>query len=106
MDRLRKEHIRTSRDIPIEVLKRFLSKKLGHVIHSDFQLLTVVDSSPVVLPEDVTMNIVRRDICDDPGNIILYYRLFPMPELELDGWEQAIPTPTGLSLRENQITTG
>mmetsp|Transcript_25268 Transcript_25268/g.60747 ORF Transcript_25268/g.60747 Transcript_25268/m.60747 type:complete len:308 (+) Transcript_25268:42-965(+) len=78
VDRLRKEYIRTCQDMTVERLKIFLSKKLDHSPHSDFQIMTIADDNVVILPNDITLALVRRDICDNPMNeIILHYRIFP-----------------------------
>lgn len=38
VDRLKKEFLRTSKDITVDALKKFLSKKLDHYPHSHFQV--------------------------------------------------------------------
>lgn len=80
VDRLRKEYLRVSKEITIEVLKKFLSKKLSYSYPSHFQVLALVDENEVVLPEGVTLNLVLRDICDTPEKLELYYRLRPIPK--------------------------
>eukprot|EP00571_Detonula_confervacea_P013387 CAMPEP_0172303306 /NCGR_PEP_ID=MMETSP1058-20130122/4852_1 /TAXON_ID=83371 /ORGANISM="Detonula confervacea, Strain CCMP 353" /LENGTH=306 /DNA_ID=CAMNT_0013014057 /DNA_START=38 /DNA_END=958 /DNA_ORIENTATION=- len=78
VDKLKKEYIRTSQDMTVERLKIFLGKKLGYSPSSDFQIMTIADDNAVVLPNDITLALVRRDICDNPMNeIILHYRIFP-----------------------------
>mmetsp|Transcript_35414 Transcript_35414/g.84570 ORF Transcript_35414/g.84570 Transcript_35414/m.84570 type:complete len:286 (+) Transcript_35414:46-903(+) len=81
VDRLRKEYLRVSKEITVEVLKKFLGKKLSYSYPSHFQVLALVDDNEVVLPEGVTLNLVLRDICDSPDKLELYYRLRPMPEV-------------------------
>jgi len=42
--------------------------------------MAIADASPVVLPNDMTLALIRRDICDKPfDEIVLYYRVFPLP---------------------------
>ena len=42
--------------------------------------MAICDDSPVVLPNDMTLALIRRDICDNPfDEIVLYYRVFPLP---------------------------
>ena len=47
----------------------------------NMKIMAIADENPVVLPNDITLALVRRDICDNPMNheIILYYRVFPSP---------------------------
>ena len=40
--------------------------------------MALVDENPVVLPIDITLALVRRDICDNPEEeIVLQYRISP-----------------------------
>eukprot|EP00577_Skeletonema_sp_RCC1716_P021108 CAMPEP_0113372710 /NCGR_PEP_ID=MMETSP0013_2-20120614/679_1 /TAXON_ID=2843 ORGANISM="Skeletonema costatum, Strain 1716" /NCGR_SAMPLE_ID=MMETSP0013_2 /ASSEMBLY_ACC=CAM_ASM_000158 /LENGTH=290 /DNA_ID=CAMNT_0000254619 /DNA_START=39 /DNA_END=911 /DNA_ORIENTATION=- /assembly_acc=CAM_ASM_000158 len=79
VDRLIKEHIRTSREITVEALKIFLAKKLSFSPPSHLQILTVVDENYIVLPDDITLALIRRDICDDPTKeVVLHYRILPL----------------------------
>lgn len=90
----------------MEALKIFLGKKLGYspyqhfqvrginylYAHSDdkcmtpysfitpfVQILAIADEDAVVLPNDITLAVVHREICDNPMNreMILYYRILP-----------------------------
>ena len=41
--------------------------------------MATVDENVVILPDEVTLGLVHRDICDNPmGEIILHYRIFPL----------------------------
>lgn len=108
VDRLKREYIRTSHDMTVENLKVFLGKKLGYCQYPHFQvrlchyvmifwiaipfsrilklsliaiimqILTTAGERTVALPDNVTLSLIRRDICDNPDSeIILYYRVFP-----------------------------
>ncbi|KAL3770251.1 hypothetical protein ACHAWO_009565 [Cyclotella atomus] len=78
VDRLRREYIRTSQDITVENLKVFLGKKLGYSQYPHFQILTTAGEKTVALPDDITLVLIRRDICDNPDSeLIIYYRIFP-----------------------------
>mmetsp|Transcript_17859 Transcript_17859/g.29244 ORF Transcript_17859/g.29244 Transcript_17859/m.29244 type:complete len:288 (-) Transcript_17859:18-881(-) len=79
VDRLIKEHLCTSRDITVDTLKIFLAKKLSFSPPSHLQILTVVDDNYIVLPGDITLALIRRDICDDPTKeVVLHYRILPL----------------------------
>lgn len=79
VDRLIKEHLCTSRDITVDTLKIFLAKKLSFSPPSHLQILTVVDDNYIVLPSDITLALIRRDICDDPTKeVVLHYRILPL----------------------------
>lgn len=81
VDRLKKEYLRTSQDITVKNMKIFLGKKLSYFPYTHFQIMTVADDNVVILPDDITLALVRRDICDNPMNeIILHYRIFPQYE--------------------------
>ncbi|KAL7534569.1 hypothetical protein ACHAXR_005963 [Thalassiosira sp. AJA248-18] len=85
VDRLKKEYLRTSQDMPIEKLKEFLGRKLGYIPYSNFQIMAIADDNVVILPNEITLGLVRRDICDKPTNeIILHYRVFP--QYKFDSW--------------------
>ncbi|KAL3763989.1 hypothetical protein ACHAW5_007608 [Stephanodiscus triporus] len=79
VDRLRKEYIRTSKEMTMETLKIFLGRKLGYSPYQHFQILAIADEDAVVLPNDITLAVVHREICDNPMNreMILYYRILP-----------------------------
>ncbi|KAL7544251.1 hypothetical protein ACHAWF_007631 [Thalassiosira exigua] len=78
VDRLRKEHMRTSQYLTVDELKGFLSQKLGYSPPSHFQIIAMVDQDFVVIPNNLTLAIVRRDICDNPTDeILFYYRILP-----------------------------
>lgn len=40
--------------------------------------MTLADGEAVVLPSDMTLDVVRREICDNPMHeeILLYYRIY------------------------------
>jgi hypothetical protein len=43
------------------------------------KILTVVDENYIVLPDDITLALIRRDICDDPTKeVVLHYRILPL----------------------------
>jgi len=43
------------------------------------KILTVVDDNYVVLSDDITLALIRRDICDDPTKeVVLHYRILPL----------------------------
>mmetsp|Transcript_28541 Transcript_28541/g.60498 ORF Transcript_28541/g.60498 Transcript_28541/m.60498 type:complete len:302 (-) Transcript_28541:883-1788(-) len=77
VDRLKREYLRTSQDMTVKNLKIFLGKKLSYFPYSQFQIMTLADDNVVILPNDMTLAMVRRDICDKPmDEIIFYYRIF------------------------------
>jgi len=68
----------------VRILKVFLGKKLSYFPDSHFQIMTIADDNVVILPDDMTLALVRRDICDDPMNeVIFHYRIFPKPGIDL-----------------------
>ena len=46
--------------------------------------MATAEENVVVLPNDMSLDLVRRDIVDDPAEIILHYRIFPPGELGRD----------------------
>lgn len=85
VDRLKKEFIQTSREITVRTLKVFLGKKLGYAPCSNFQIMATAEDNVVVLPDEISLDLVRRDIVDDPmADIIMHYRIFPRDKLGCD----------------------
>ncbi|KAL7425709.1 hypothetical protein ACHAXH_000261, partial [Discostella pseudostelligera] len=76
VERLSKEFIRTSQEATIEQLKMFLGMKLSYSPYCDFQILAIAGEDAVILPDDISLIRIRREICDDAMNeLILYYRI-------------------------------
>lgn len=77
VDRLDKELLRTSKEMTIGSLKKFLSAKLRHAPASDFQILCPVGGKQTVLDDTMTVGLVHEQISDlDVGAImVLQYRL-------------------------------
>ena len=75
--RLHRECIRTSGDITIEHLKKFLGKKLSYEPYYAFQIITTMFSGKqIVLDDDISLNEVRDEIADrrDGTVMMLQYR--------------------------------
>lgn len=79
VDRLDKELLRTSKDMTIGTVKKFLSAKLRHAPASDFQVLCYVGGKPAALDDAMTVGLVHEQISDlDVGaTMVLQYRLPP-----------------------------
>jgi hypothetical protein len=79
VDRLDKELLRTSKDMTIGTVKKFLSAKLRHAPASDFQVLCYVGGKPTALDDAMTVGLVHEQISDlDVGTtMVLQYRLLP-----------------------------
>jgi len=79
VDRLDKEAIKTSKDMTIETIKKFLGKKLSHAPHTDFQIICSVGGKPVILDDTITVGQVKEGIIDNiEGTVmVLQYRLLP-----------------------------
>lgn len=76
VDRLLKEYLRTSQDITMSHLKRFLSQKLCYYQWKQIEIMTSVDDNMIVLDDDITLNQVRCNISDYNPNslLVLQYR--------------------------------
>lgn len=79
VDRLDKELLRTSKEMTICSLKKFLSAKLRHAPASDFQISCSIGGKQTVLEDTMTVGLVHEQISDlDVGAImVLQYRLNP-----------------------------
>mmetsp|Transcript_11650 Transcript_11650/g.33092 ORF Transcript_11650/g.33092 Transcript_11650/m.33092 type:complete len:208 (-) Transcript_11650:1466-2089(-) len=79
VDRLDKELLKTSKDMTIGSVKKFLSAKLRHAPASDFQITCNVGGKPTALEDTMTVGLVYEQISDlDVGTImVLQYRLLP-----------------------------
>ena len=79
VDRLDKELLRTSKNMTIGTVKKFLSAKLRHAPASDFQVLCYVGGKPTALDDAMTVGLVHEQISDlDVGTtMVLQYRLLP-----------------------------
>jgi len=78
--RLKKPHIRTSKDVTVHAMKAFLGRKLSYVPFHDFQLLVSIDRTLVILDDTITLAIVKSEIADPPetGDYIeIQYRIGP-----------------------------
>ena len=65
IQRLHRECIRTSGDITIEHLKRFLGRKLAYEHYHHFQIITpLVSGKQVVLDDQMTLREIRNQISD------------------------------------------
>lgn len=51
-----------------------------HLLLYYLKILATADDNAVVLPNDITLGVVQREICDNPMNyeMILHYRLLPL----------------------------
>ena len=80
VERLDKELLRTSKDMTIGSLKKFLSAKLRHAPASDFQITCYVGGRQTILDDAMTVGLVHEQISDlDVGAImVLQYRVFPV----------------------------
>ncbi|EED91804.1 hypothetical protein THAPSDRAFT_268817 [Thalassiosira pseudonana CCMP1335] len=77
VERLKREYIRTSQDVTVKNLKMFLGQKLSYFPPSHFQILATVGGNAVILPDDTTLALIQRDICDvSAAPIVLHYRIF------------------------------
>lgn len=79
VDRLDKEAIKTSKDMTIETIKKFLGNKLSHAPHTDFQIICSVGGKPVILDDTITVGQAQEEIIDNiEGTVmVLQYRLLP-----------------------------
>ena len=77
VDRLDKELLRTSKEMTICSLKKFLGAKLRHAPASDFQISCSIGGKQTVLEDTMTVGLVHEQISDlDVGAImVLQYRL-------------------------------
>jgi len=80
VDRLHREHCRTSGEMSVSILKTFLSRKLSYEPSSHFQILANAGGKGVILDDAITMTEARRDICDIPDGLfmVLHYRIMPI----------------------------
>lgn len=79
VQRLHRECIRTSEEITIGHLKKFLGKKLVYQPYFHFQIfITLLGGKLLVLDDDITLKDVRDDISDKRNEkiMILQYRRF------------------------------
>jgi len=80
VDRLAREYMRATGEMPINALKKYLGKKLSYEPYSHFQALVVAGGKGVVLDDSITLSEIRKDICDVSGDdvlMVLHYRMFP-----------------------------
>lgn len=63
----------------------FTCKRAHHHLNASLfrlleqKILTVMDDNYVVLSDDITLSLIRRDICDDPTKeVVLHYRILPV----------------------------
>ena len=78
IDRLNKEVLRTSRDMDLGTLKKFLGKKLSYRFYEDIQILGSVGGAWAVVQEDATtIGELRDEITDiyDAAIMVLQYRV-------------------------------
>jgi hypothetical protein len=78
IDRLNKEVLRTSRDMDLGTLKKFLGKKLSYRFYEDLQILGSVGGAWAVVQEDATtIGELRDEITDiyDAAIMVLQYRV-------------------------------
>ena len=77
VDRLDKELLRTSKEMTICSLKKFLGAKLRHAPASDFMISCYIGGKQTVLEDTMTVGLVHEQISDlDVGAImVLQYRL-------------------------------
>lgn len=77
VDRLDKELLRTSKEMTICSLKKFLGAKLRHAPSSDFMISCFIGGKQTVLEDTMTVGLVHEQISDlDVGAImVLQYRL-------------------------------
>jgi len=81
IDRLHREYLRTSKDITMKHLSKFLKEKLGYPGRArDIQLITVnLEGDGVILRNEQTLEFVRdKIVCKKdvmPNDIVIHYRL-------------------------------
>lgn len=116
IERLHRECIRTSEDISMHHLKRFLAKKLlssryqqEDLSHSQFQILTTVAGRYVVLDDEIKLRDVRDEISDvkESAMLKLHYRRYTLKrpiERELADSSLILDTEKPKELMEAIIT--
>jgi len=70
--RLHRECIRTSEEITIGHLKKFLGKKLAYEPYYHFQIIiTLSGGKPMILDDEITLKEVRREIWDRRSGTVM-----------------------------------
>jgi hypothetical protein len=78
--RLYRESLKVSGDMSIEILKKFLGKKLTYS-HSylDFQITVSVGGKQVIMHDSITLKEIRNEICDCQEGTCLMLHYFVQP---------------------------
>jgi len=77
VDRLRKELLRTSKEMKVGQLKRFLGSKLNYQPWSHFQISIPMGGKLVTLDDSIKLACVFADVCDNntDASLVFQYRI-------------------------------
>jgi hypothetical protein len=74
--RLDREYIRTSSDLKIYHLKKFLGLKLSYAQFHDFSIIVMAGDKGVILSEELSLEDIRKNILSPTqGDFVLTFRV-------------------------------
>jgi len=74
--KLDREYIRTSSELKVHHLKKFLGLKLGYPHFHNFQIVIMANNKGVILDESLTLEDISKNVLDEQANdFVLHYRM-------------------------------